>query len=138
MKRFMYLATAMLTLSGPAAQAGLGMNGPALDGRQVALPDSLRIGDTPAAELQKITTNGPALDGRHVVLSDGLRIGGAPAAEEVNGLHLNGPALDGRRNVTPDLAGLVIDHQRLPSDTGGILPIDQRWPGSGQSRQVQQ
>jgi hypothetical protein len=71
MKRFMYLATAMLTLSGPAAQAGLGMNGPALDGRQVALPDGLRIGGAPAAEeVNGLHLNGPALDGRRVATPD--------------------------------------------------------------------
>ena len=109
MDRFLYLTTtfaAVLALSAPAAQAGLHLNGPALDGQQVVLPDGSQIGGTSTEELQKITTNGPALDGRQV--------------------------------ATPDLAGLAIDHQRLPSDTGGILPIDQRWPGSAQNLQVQQ
>jgi hypothetical protein len=73
MDRFLYLSTAlaaMLALSAPAAQAGLGMNGPALDGRQVALPDDLWIGGAPAEEPQKITANGPALDGRRVATPD--------------------------------------------------------------------
>jgi hypothetical protein len=41
MTRFTYLATAfaaLLALSAPGAHAGIHFNGPALDGRQVALP----------------------------------------------------------------------------------------------------
>ena len=73
MNRFPYLTTAlaaMLALSAPVAQAGLHLNGPALDGRQVALPDSLQFGGTPAAELQRITSNSLALDNRRVATPD--------------------------------------------------------------------
>jgi hypothetical protein len=110
MTRFLDLSTAvaaMLALSAPAVEAGFGINGPALDGRQVALPD-------------------------------GSQIVSRPAAEEVNGLHVNGPALDGRQVAAPDPAGLRIDHERLPGETRGILPIDRRGPGSGHDPQVQQ
>jgi hypothetical protein len=58
----------------------------------------------------------------------------APAAQA--GLHLNGPALDGRQVALPDAPGRAVDDQRLPGKTGGIAPIDQRWPGPGQGRRV--
>ena len=84
MTPFLYLTTAlaMLALSAPAAQAGIPLNGPAPDGRQVALPDGLRIVGAPAAEEVRygdaIAWNGPALDGRQVALPGTLPLDGAP------------------------------------------------------------
>jgi hypothetical protein len=80
MTRFLNLTTAlaMLALSAPAAQARIAINGPALDGRQVVLPDGLRIVGAPVEEVRGVQIQGPALDGRQVVLPDGLRIVGAP------------------------------------------------------------
>lgn len=136
MDRFLYLTVALaatLALSAPAAQAGLHLNGPALDGQQVVLPDgSQTIGRPAAEEAQKLASNGPALDGRQVGLPDGLRIGGTPMME-FQRLASNGPALDGRQVMTPDLAGLAVDRRRLPSDIGAVLPIDQRRPNSGRN-----
>ena len=82
MTRFSYLTTALaalLALSAPAAQAGTKLNGPALDGRDVALPDGQPIAGAPAAEEVRfggdgVHLNGPALDGRQV----GLPTAGAP------------------------------------------------------------
>ena len=83
MKRFLYLATALtplLALSAPPAQAYpccgkwptlCHLNGPALDGRQVALPDGLSVdGASEADEVQGLSSNGPALDGRQLALPD--------------------------------------------------------------------
>lgn len=74
MKRFLYLTTALATLalSVPAAQAGVQIQGPALDGREVALPGGLRIvGAPPAEEVRRLALNGPALRGRRVEIPDG-------------------------------------------------------------------
>jgi hypothetical protein len=76
MTRFTYLTTALaalLALSAPAALAGAKLNGPALDGRQVALPDRLPVAGAPAADEVRfggdgVQLNGPALDGRQVWL----------------------------------------------------------------------
>ena len=83
MKRFLYLATALtplLALSAPPAQAypSCGkwptlchLNGPALDGRAVALPHGPSgDGASEADEVQGLSSNGPALDGRPVALPD--------------------------------------------------------------------
>lgn len=74
MDRFLYLTTAfaaVLALSAPAAQAGLGINGPALEGQQFVLPDGSQIVGKPAAEeMNGLHLNGPALDGRQVATPD--------------------------------------------------------------------
>jgi hypothetical protein len=104
MTRFLYLTTALsalIALSAPAAQAAIAINGPALDGRQAALPDGLRIVGAPVEEVRGSQLQGPALDGRQVALPDGLRIVGTPV-EEVRAIAINGPALDGRQVVLPD------------------------------------
>jgi hypothetical protein len=112
MKHLPYLTTALaalLMLSAPAAQAGPGINRPALDGRQAALS-----------------------------LSDGRQIGGT-TAEEPQGTTTRGLALDHRRRVaTPDLAGLSVGHERFPRDDWEVRPIEQRWPDAGRNWLVQQ
>ena len=85
MTRFSYLTTALaalLVLSAPAAQAGFKLNGPALDGRQVAVPDQLPIAGAPVAEEVRfggdgVQLNGPALDGQEIAPPGALPLGGA-------------------------------------------------------------
>lgn len=55
-----------LTFAAPVS-AGLQLNGPALDGQKVALPD--RLAGTP--EVARLIYNGPALDGHKVALPGG-------------------------------------------------------------------
>ena len=57
MTRFFYLTTALsalIALSAPAAQAAIAANGPALDGRQAALPDGLRIVGAPLGRVPEL------------------------------------------------------------------------------------
>jgi hypothetical protein len=153
MKRFLLLTTtlaALLSLSGPATQAGsrdgITLNGPALDGRQVTLPAGLSVGAPAAEEAQRIATNGPALDGREVALPAGLSVDGASQAQFVGGEPMgcprwgcggNGPALGGWQVALPELAALAINPLRLPGDNRGLLPSDQRWPAAEQDQRAQ-
>jgi len=83
MTRFLHLTSALsalIALSAPAAHAGKTLQRPALDGREVELPDGRWIVGAPVAEeVHRIATNGPALDGREVELpSAGARLGRIP------------------------------------------------------------
>jgi hypothetical protein len=89
MKRSLYLTIALATtlaLSAPAAQAGLSINGPALDGRAVALPDGLSVDGASETQLVPGSANGPALDGRRIEVPRGLEMIGAPMGRVLESL----------------------------------------------------
>ena len=57
MPRSFFLTTALsalISLSAPAAHAGSHLQGPALDGREVALPDGLRIVGAPVGRIPEL------------------------------------------------------------------------------------
>lgn len=128
MKRFAYMtscAVAAVALLASTAQAkpGIHLNGPALDGQRVALPDGL--------------ANRPALDGRRVALPGQSRIAGTPAGDELFGGKYNGPALDGRRVEVPGTIGHAIDRVRLP-DGRGLAPWSDARSAASQHEQEAQ
>jgi hypothetical protein len=88
---------AAVSFTAPAsAKPGIHLNGPALDGQKVALPD--RLAGTPevAFDGDGVHLNGPGLDGQKVALPTWLV--GTP---EVARLVYNGPALDGHNVALP-------------------------------------
>lgn len=116
MLRLTSAALFALLLTPVPASAGLSLNGPALDGRNLA-SDTRLIGGQPIADEAAsgcptwgCGTNGPALDGR-TQTSDTPLIGGQPIGQEAGSCPAwacgsNGPALDGHNVEVP--GGTVI------------------------------